>query len=44
MANQAPKSVAEEFAALREEVAVQRQAIERLLNERGIARLYRDAW
>ncbi|MGN6363623.1 DUF6118 family protein [Asticcacaulis taihuensis] len=37
MTDQAPKSAAEEFAALREAVALQRRAIERLLEQRSAA-------
>lgn len=42
MTDQAPKSAAEEFVELRKEVALQRRAIERLLNERGITPDYTE--
>ena len=42
MTDQAPKSAAEEFAELRKEVVLQRRAIERLLNERGLAPDYTE--
>lgn len=42
MTDQAPKSAAEEFAALMEEVALQRRAIERLLEQRSAAPDYTE--